>query len=168
MRARQERDGELALRLGWLLDGPAREELMERRWPKKVVRRATTVSGAQGAEDDSGRVDALMSWTCGAAFGLLGIAARQPDEAAAEAAVAPFLALLDQAAGHRNPKDLPVPPLPKPLLSSREIGRHVGGPGPRVGEAARGLMRAQLRGIVRSVEEARAWLKDGGGGGGLT
>ena len=154
-----EAGGELALRLGWLLEPLEPEALAARRWPLKVVRRAVTVATASAGEGDADRADALMAWACGAAFALLGLAARRPSEAEAEQAGAPVLALLDAAVGGRNPKELGVPPLPKALLTSREVARRVGGPGPAVGVAARGLMRAQLLGDVVDVDSARRWLE---------
>lgn len=54
---------------------------------------------------------------------------------------------------------------PRPLLSGDEIGRLLGlEPGPRIGEATRRLLQAQVRGEVTTRDEAVALLRLGEGG----
>lgn len=58
----------------------------------------------------------------------------------------------------------PQPPMPdfdlKPLLDGRQIGTLLGlVPGPRLGELKRALLSAQLRGEVRTPEEAEAFVR---------
>ncbi len=145
-----EADGEVALRLGWLLPGVTAEELTERRWPRRVARRAAEVGDA-GVVDGS-RAAELVRWKSSAAFVLAGRAVRGGEEA-----VAPYLAMLDEAAGGQNPKALPVPPLPKPLIPAQRIQSRVG-TGPQISAAIDALLTEQLEGRVPDLAAAEQWF----------
>lgn len=158
---RQENGGELGLTLGFLLDGPLElVELAERRWPRRIATRALLVANTPfedgehaDAVTDQDRARRLVRWGDGAAFGLACHAVR-----GGEAAVAPYLALLDETPGHRNPGDLPVPPLPRPLVAAGKIQRWLGS-GPQVSAALEELLVAQLTGEIADRDDARAWLE---------
>ena len=155
-----EADADLALHLGFLLDGPLElAELLQRRWPRRLASRALALAntpleaGESAAQStDLQRARDLVRWRGDAAFVLAAYAVR-----GGEAAVAPYLALLDDAPGHRNPKNLPVPPLPRPMVAAGKIQRVLGS-GPQVSAAIDDLLVLQLTGQVCEGDAARAWL----------
>jgi tRNA nucleotidyltransferase/poly(A) polymerase len=150
-----EGDGELALRLGWLLaDGVDMEALTLRRWPKKVARRAALLTSGEAMGSDDERARQLVAWKCGAAFVLCRIALDGGEEA-----VAPYLKMLDEAPGARNPKALPVPPIPKALLPGSRMHAELGG-GRQISDGLDALVVAQLCRQVETVEEAEGWLAE--------
>jgi tRNA nucleotidyltransferase/poly(A) polymerase len=148
--------GELALRLGWLLDpGAEVSDLVRRRWPRKVAERAAAIANQADrppAQDDRARARELVGWSCGAVWPLLALGVDGGEEA-----VAPYLRLLDEGVGARNPKGLPVPPLPRPLVPSARIRQRLGA-GPQVGEALDALLVEQLCGTIGDGDAARAWI----------
>ena len=148
-------DGLLGVRLGWLCEHPSLEtELVARRWPRRIARMAAA-TGAEVGREPGDRPRELIAWDGRIAWALLGRAA---DADEPEAAVAPYLALLDAAAG-RPDDGAQVPGLPAPLLPSTEIGELLGlEPGPALGQRVAALVEAQLRGEVGDVESARSWL----------
>ena len=151
--------GLVAARLGWLCDHAELEaELVSRRWPRRIARMASATSAEVGGE--IGDVPAeLVAWGERAAWALLGRAALADDP---EAAVAPYLAALDGAAG-RPDDPSPVPALPAPLLAAPAIRSALGlSSGPEVGAALARLVEAQLRGEVTGEASAWALLSRGG------
>jgi hypothetical protein len=98
----------------------------------------------------------LMAWRERIAWALLGRTALADDP---EAAVAPYLAALDGAAG-RPEVATPVPDLPTPALPVPEVQEALGlRAGPAIGEAMARLVEAQLRGEVVDEASARRWLQ---------
>jgi tRNA nucleotidyltransferase/poly(A) polymerase len=162
----REEPGRVALWLGWLLPSAGLEEALHaRRWPRQTASWAETVAkeleGAPGERPAPlDRARQLLRWKCRTGHALLGIAAACADDAAAEAAVAPYLAALDGAPGGRNPKQLPVPPPPRPLLLAAELRSEIGGgSGSRVGRIQTELLLAQLSGSIRDAAEARDFAR---------
>lgn len=148
-------DGLLAVRLGWLCRHDDLETaLVTRRWSRRTARAAATTSVEVGREPGDLPLE-LMQWGDRAAWALLGRAALADSP---EGAVAPYLSVLDGAAG-RPDEVAPVPPLPAPVLPPPEICELLGlRAGPAIGEAVARLVEAQLRGEVSDAGSARAWL----------
>lgn len=150
-------DGALIAHLGWLLRPPfAAADLTARRWPRKLAQRvepiANTRVDAAPATTDRERAQQLVRWKCSTAGVLSVYAIRGGD-----AGVAPYLAMLDRAA-NRNPKSLPVPPLPRPLLPGTTVQARVG-TGPQIADTLDALVVEQLLGEITTVEAAEAWLE---------
>lgn len=150
-------DRAVAVALGWLCDDPELDgSLHARRWPNPISRGAAATSRATTEEFESIGSD-LVRWRGQAAFALLGRAAVAADP---EACVAPYLRALDEAPGHRNPKGLPVPPLPVALVPAADVRELLElPPGPALGRAVDSLVEAQLDGRVTSDEQARAFVR---------
>ena len=149
-------DGLLAARLGWLCaDADLETALVQRRWARRTARLAAATSEQVGVEiGDVPRE--LMAWRERIAWALLGRTALADDP---EAAVAPYLAALDGAAG-RPEVATPVPDLPTPALPVPEVQEALGlRAGPAIGEAMARLVEAQLRGEVVDEASARRWLQ---------
>ena len=146
----------VAVPLGWLCPPDDLEPaLLARRWPKQVARSAAATSREVGAEGATiGR--ALGRWKRQAAFALLGRAAGATDP---DALVASYLAALDTAPGARNPRGLPVPPVPAALLNADAIREHLGlKGGPGLGTTLEALVAAQIDGEVKDRAGALAWI----------
>jgi len=132
---------------------PADRELAPYAWPKAVrelaLRAARLLDQAPTTVDAPPADRRELAWRAGAAFPTL---------------IAVADALEPERAGWRRwwrqwRRDPAAFEDPHPLLTGREIAEISGIlPGPELGEAVRGLLRAQVRGEIRSRGGAKRWL----------
>ncbi len=153
-------DQRAAVLLGWLCAGvpDLDDRLHARRWSRALARAAASTAAELGkAPSAAGLGSDLFGWKCQTAFALLGRAALADDP---EAHVAAYLGALDGAAGHQNPRGLPVPPLPRPILTPAEVKEAMLLPdSPQLGVMLDSLVIRQLDGEVTDEATARAFLQ---------
>jgi hypothetical protein len=151
-----------AVGLGWLCGPEGLEQaLLVRRWPRQIARAAVSTAEQVGRQPSIEEIGAdLVRWTCQTAFALLGLGAQATDP---EAIVARYVEALDAAPGSRNPKALPIPPVPAPLVSAAEVRDTLGlSPGPRLGTVLSEMTVRQLDGRISDETEAREFLRGPG------
>jgi len=151
-------DRRAAVGLGWLCGGPELEHaLVARCWSRQIARSAAATSAEVGRTPALGELGSdLVRWGCQAAYALLGLGATAdaPEEVAAR-----HLEALDHAPGARNPKGLPVPPTPAPLVGAAAVRTALGlPPGPQLGVVLSEMTIRQLDGRIADREEADAFL----------
>lgn len=151
-------DQRAAVILGWLCDADELEpELVARSWPRALSRAAASTSAEVGRSVDVLRVGVdLVRWKCQTAYAILGLGAMAPHP---EEVAAVHLAALDEAPGARNPQGLPIPPIPRPLLSAPEVREVLDlPPGPQLGVVLAEMTIRQLDGRIRDEDDARDFL----------
>lgn len=149
-----------AARLGFLFRGwgvPSQDSLAPYAWPRSDREAALTAArdldAALSTVDSPAADRREFAWRAGSAF---------PTVIALASAVGP----VNDGWRHwwrqwsRNPAVLEHP---QPLLTGGEIAEITGiDPGPELGEVVRGLLRAQVRGEVRTRGGAKRWLVGSG------
>ncbi|MCP4873075.1 MAG: CCA tRNA nucleotidyltransferase [Proteobacteria bacterium] len=151
-------DQRAAVVLGWLCDVAELEhELVAQAWPRTLARAAASTSAEVGRTPAPGELGSdLVRWKCQTAYALLGLGAKADEP---EALAARYLAPLDVAAGARNPKGLPIPPIPAPLLPAAEVRDTLDLlPGPQLGIVLGEMTIRQLNGAIADEADARAFL----------